>query len=78
MVSTNPENRDYFDVAAECFVRSGAVQPPFSGEYMDILATGKTPAGDELDPILSQLALTDEFERCIVNPSYDLMNAEDE
>ncbi len=66
-ITRDPQRRGILKVAAECLVRSGQVEAPFTGEDVFNLSTSET-----LDPLSQQVVTSEDFYRCLMNPLYDL------
>ncbi|MFJ6678614.1 hypothetical protein ACIQLK_05720 [Microbacterium sp. NPDC091382] len=76
---TNPNNRDYDELIAECFVKAGLVAAPFTKSDLQELLTragainaGQTADSDQvIDKAAEDLLATKEADQCMANPSID-------
>lgn len=77
----NPDNRDYFEIIAECLVETGIVDPPFGKDELLQLeesagqvsqGQGGTPDNTPVDPQAEAILSSDGAAACYSNPSYYL------
>ncbi len=69
----NPYGGDVNELSAQCLIRSGLVEAPFTAaDFKDM------ELSDTLDPKREEIRSSEDFYRCQLSPLYDLTNAENE
>lgn len=75
---TNPDNVDFDELIAQCFVEVGLVEAPFTGrDFLDLVeASGAVNLGDganpnrAIDPSAEAIMASEEAGTCMANPSH--------